>query len=52
MFARRHYQSDSFSKHRAGKATSKPKRSFRDHAIAAKKTTEKTKKVDSPPVGR
>ncbi|SLM37953.1 BTB/POZ-like [Lasallia pustulata] len=51
MFARRTYQSDSFSKHRAGKSTSKPKRSFRDHAITAKKTAEKPKKVDSPPAG-
>ncbi|MCJ1297260.1 hypothetical protein MMC08_000046, partial [Hypocenomyce scalaris] len=51
MFARRTYQSDSFSKHRAGKATSQPKRSFREHAIAAKKTAEKSKKADSLPVG-
>ncbi|MCJ1485609.1 hypothetical protein MMC06_005784 [Schaereria dolodes] len=50
MFSRRTQQSDSFSKHRAGKATSKPKRSFRDHAATARKV-EKSRKPDSPPAG-
>ncbi|KAI9817160.1 MAG: hypothetical protein M1827_001272 [Pycnora praestabilis] len=50
MFARRTYQNESFSKNRAGKVTSKPKRSFREHAATAKRA-EKTKKPDSPPVG-
>ncbi|KAI9875855.1 MAG: hypothetical protein M1830_007896 [Pleopsidium flavum] len=50
MFARKHYKPDSFSKHRAGKATSKPKRSFREHAVTAQRT-EKAKKPESPPLG-
>jgi len=52
MFARKNYKTESFS-NRAGKATSKSKRSFRDHAVAAKRTeTVKPKKPESPPVGR
>ena len=52
MFARKTYKSDSFS-NRAGKATSKSKRSFRDHATTAKRTEAvKSKKPESPPVGR
>jgi len=50
MFARRTYQSDSFSKNRAGKATIRPKRSFRDPAAAAKQS-EGLRKLTSPPVG-
>lgn len=48
MFARKTSQSDSFSKHRAGKATSKTKRSFREHhAAAASKRAERPKKAES-----
>ncbi|MCJ1245976.1 hypothetical protein MMC30_003180 [Trapelia coarctata] len=53
MFARRTHQSDSFSKHRAGKATSsKSKRSFREQAVATKKVERtKTQDTTSPPIG-
>ncbi|MCJ1339293.1 hypothetical protein MMC09_004582 [Bachmanniomyces sp. S44760] len=43
MFARRNIPaSDSFSKHRAGKAVTKSKRSFRDHSVSRSRL-EKTK---------
>ncbi|KAI9762726.1 MAG: hypothetical protein M1835_007986 [Candelina submexicana] len=52
MFGKRSYQADSFSKHRAGKATSRQKRSFRDHATAAKRTERSMKRPEnSPPIG-
>ena len=53
MFARRTYHNDSFSKHRASKSfsTSKQKRSFRDHAAAAKKM-ERSRKHENPSQGR
>ncbi|CAF9911090.1 MAG: hypothetical protein ALECFALPRED_007075 [Alectoria fallacina] len=52
MFARRTHHNDSFSKHRASKSftTSKQKRSFRDHAAAAKKM-ERSRKPENPPQG-
>ncbi|MCJ1229915.1 hypothetical protein MMC12_006586 [Toensbergia leucococca] len=51
MFARRTYQTDSFSKHRAGKATSKSKRSFREHVNTTKKTEKPKKPGSSPSLG-
>ncbi|MCJ1372657.1 hypothetical protein MMC20_003882 [Loxospora ochrophaea] len=48
MFATRAYKPDSFYKNRAGKATTKAKRSFREHAATSKKAAEKPKKMDSP----
>jgi len=51
MFARRTHQSDSSSKHRAGKATSKTKRSFREQAATSRRVERATALEISPPVG-
>ncbi|MCJ1404326.1 hypothetical protein MMC11_007551 [Xylographa trunciseda] len=51
MFARRTHQSDSFLKHRAGKSTSKTKRSFREQAATSRRVERATASATSPPVG-
>lgn len=51
MFVRRSHHTESFSKNRATKATSKPKRSFGKDASSMRKT-ERHKKPESPGVGR
>ncbi|KAJ9272374.1 hypothetical protein DTO212C5_1559 [Paecilomyces variotii] len=55
MFARRpshnHSHSESFSsKYRAGKATSRPKRSFKEHSSSSRRL-ETSQKPDSAPIG-
>jgi hypothetical protein len=54
MFARKSFQSESFSsKSRAGKATGKSKRSFRDQAAAGKKLERSMRaEATSPTVTR
>ncbi|KAL9037211.1 MAG: hypothetical protein Q9214_005801 [Letrouitia sp. 1 TL-2023] len=50
MFTRRTHHNDSFSKHRAGKATSsKQKRSFRDPTASAKRSERQSKKSEQNP---
>lgn len=52
MFAKRSQHSESFSKHRAARSTSKAKRSFRENAAAPRKTSRPTKPDSSPGTAR
>ena len=54
MFAKRpsQSQSESFSKYRAGKASTRTKRSLREPPTSIRRPSEKTPKPQSPPVGR